>query len=94
MKITRDGKEIELTRDELYSAWNEQQHKWDCEYILESLMEYLDDLDEKEIEAITGNSELISDIAHQWRKYINNNNNGDFEYACFVDAYDFVTENK
>lgn len=35
--ITRDGKEYNLTKSELFKAYVEQQHQFDVEYIIEIL---------------------------------------------------------
>ena len=90
MKIIRDGKEIELTDNELYTAWEEQQHRLDCDYIRERLAEYLDDLSEEEIKVIIDDRNFVSSVAYQWRKYMNNQDNGDFKWACVEDAYELV----
>lgn len=40
MKITRDGKEYELTKEELIEAYYEQKHNWDVESVLTHSQEW------------------------------------------------------
>ena len=79
MKIIRNGNEIELTDTEIYQVWEYQQHLFDKEYIKERLGELLDDLEDEERDKILSDDEFVSKVTYQWRKYMDNQDNGDLE---------------
>lgn len=67
MKITRDGKEYELTRAELWAAFDEQQHLNDISNIDLNVENYLSEEDMKTI----GNlKEFYDDAAYALRSNI------------------------
>lgn len=67
MKITRDGKEYELTQAELWTAFNEQQHLNDISNIDLNVENYLSEEDMKTI----GNlKEFYDDAAYALRSNI------------------------
>lgn len=67
MKIIRDGKEIELTAEELRSAYWEQEHLFDIEDVVSEL-EYRCEFDSNgAAQKILEDPELISDIADEKR---------------------------
>ena len=40
MKIIRNGAEFELTREELFEAYVEQEHIWDADYVRYTLIDF------------------------------------------------------
>ena len=91
MKVKRmvDGMEMEfeLTEQEMTDAFYEQQHKWDMEYMLNmaDMCEH-DDWYKK----MKSDPDFASMVAHRFRKYISDYPDGDTEYDCFADAYQYV----
>ncbi len=65
MKIIRDGKEIELTKDELYRAYIEQQEMYDIDNIRMNMENYLD---EDEYDKFKNNEDFIFEAACQLRR--------------------------
>lgn len=90
MKIIRDGKEIELTSNELYGAWSECQHEFDRKDVGKYLSWYLvgEDIPEEEREEILNNDDLMDDVATYWREYLDNQNPRDLRWDCMIDAYE------
>lgn len=68
MKIVRDGKEFELTRDELYNAYLEQQNAFDISSVKNNLEVYLD---EEEYDILKDNQDFIEAVADEMRRQIN-----------------------
>lgn len=64
MKIIRNGKEIELTDEELFSAYKEQENKYDLQNIEENMAYYLS---ETEYSILRDNSEFINEAANKLR---------------------------
>ena len=60
MKIVRDGKEIELTDEELFRAYQEQERIYDMQNIEDNMAAYLD---EKEHEKLEDNQSFIEKAA-------------------------------
>lgn len=60
MKIIRDGKEFELTRDELFVAYSEQKYLFAIENIEMNMENYLED---EEYEALKDNRDFIEEAA-------------------------------
>lgn len=65
MKIVREGKEIELTEEELYTAYREQRSIMDVENIEANMECYLD---KDEYEALKDNEDFIKDAADELRR--------------------------
>ena len=87
MKIVRDGKELELTRDELYQAYLEQQYLFDISSVKSNMEVYLDD---EEYETLGDNQEFIEDVADELRRNINKYDMN-FEFAI-EEAFDTIKE--
>lgn len=67
MKITRDGKEYELTSTELWLAFNEQQHLNDISDIDLNVADYLS---EEEMKTIGSLNKFYDDAAYALRSNI------------------------
>lgn len=67
MKITRDGKEYELTQAELYTAFDEQQHLNDISDIDLNVADYLS---KEEMKTIGSLKEFYDDAAYALRSNI------------------------
>jgi len=65
MKIIREGKEIELTREELFNAYIEQENIFDIQNIEDNMEKYLN---ESEYKLLKDNKEFIEDAASELRK--------------------------
>lgn len=65
MKIIRDGKEIELTKDELFNAYMEQENIFDIQNIEDNMENYLD---ESEYDLLKNNKEFIEEAANVLRR--------------------------
>lgn len=78
MKIIRDGKEIELTSDELFLAYQEQERLFDIQNIEDNMSGgYLKEIDEDEYEALRNNKEAIEYAADVLRR---NQDKTDMDY--------------
>lgn len=92
-----DGKELEFTlaKNEMTDAFYEMQHKWDKEYIL-NMIEMYDDLDDEDYvkmaERLRTDDELLDRVAYRYRKYMGDLENGEAEYECMIDAYEYMTQ--
>lgn len=88
MKIIRNGKEIELTADEIFRAYLEQERIYDIQNIKDNASSYLD---EPEYRSLMDSEAVINKAADILRidqdKY-----NMDFENAL-EEAYAFVRKN-
>ena len=73
MKIFRGNIEFELSDDELYNAFLEQQNRFDKEDIISSL-EYYTNEDYELIEALENNKVFIEEAAHELRRIIDKYN--------------------
>lgn len=67
MKIVRDGKEIELTKEELLEAYEEQQEIYDTDCIKRGIENYLE---EYEYEMLKDNEDFIQEAASEFRTNI------------------------
>ena len=67
MKIVRDGKEIELTKEELRQAYEEQEEIYDIACIKRGIENYLE---EDEYEMLKDNEEFIQEAAWELRRNI------------------------
>lgn len=65
MKIIRDGKEIELTREELFNAYMEQENIFDIQNIEDNMENYLE---ESEYDLLKDNKVFIEDAASELRR--------------------------
>lgn len=65
MKIIREGKEIELTKDELFNAYMEQENIFDIQNIEDNMENYLE---EPEYELLKNNKEFIEEAANELRR--------------------------
>lgn len=65
MKIIRDGIEIELTREELFNAYMEQENIFDIQNIEDNMENYLD---ESEYNLLKDNKEFIENTASELRR--------------------------
>lgn len=65
MKIIREGKEIELTREELFNAYIEQENIFDIQNIEDNMEKYLN---ESEYKLLKDNKEFIEDAASELRR--------------------------
>lgn len=96
MKITRNGQEIELTKEELQQAYEEQQHILDISNIQLNIEHYLD---ENEYEKLRDNQEFIEDAAYELRRNLDKYNM-EFDYAikdaidCTSIRYDYWEQNE
>lgn len=77
MKIIRDGIEIELTSDELFNAYLEQESLFDIENIENNMAYYLN---EEEYEKLKDNRDFIESAAYELR-HNQDKHNMDFEFA-------------
>lgn len=77
MKIIREGKEIELTPDEIFQAYLEQEHLFDIQNI-ENNMEY--HLSEEEYEELKDNRDFIEEATDELR-HNQDKHDMDYEYA-------------
>ena len=85
MKIVRDGQEYELTSDELYQAYIEQECLFDRENIA-SNMDWC--LDEDEFEVLKDNQDFIEDATYKLRR---NQDKYDMSYEyALSDAFETV----
>ena len=85
MKITRDGKEYELTSDELYNAYIEQEGIFDRENIENNMELYLD---EEAYELLKDNDDFIEEAAQKLRR---NQDKYDMNYEyALSDAFQSV----
>ena len=89
MIIIRDGKEIELTADEMRQAYYECQSKWDLAFIREE-MEYVIESEDDELVALAERCRKDEDyaerVALRYREYADEYPSGDAEWDCIVDA--------
>ena len=77
-----------LTKEEMVTAYYEQQHEWDKDYILNNLIDLFNDdgsYDEL-IEELESNPELLNRIAFRYRKYLEDLYSVDTEFECLLDA--------
>lgn len=65
MKIIREGKEIELTKEELFNAYLEQENLFDIQNIEDNMECYLD---ENEFDMLKGNENFIEETANELRR--------------------------
>ena len=78
MTIIRDGKEIVLTDEELYSAWHEKQEQYYTEDITQEVNDILGDMDPGECEDTYGCTpeqmrDMIPEIVYKYWDYCDSN---------------------
>lgn len=89
MIIIRDGKEIELTPEELMGAYYECQLKWDMAFIedmAENIFESENDDYVELAKRIENDPEYKKRVAISYRKYADEYPSGDTEWDCVIDA--------
>lgn len=94
MIIMRDGKEIELTPQELLDAYYEQEHKWDMNYISQDLPVLFNDEGDydEEIKRLQTDKGFCSRMAHKYREYLEDRISvDDDEWPCWKDAYAYAS---
>lgn len=85
MVIVRDGKEIELTKDEIYSAYLEQESMFDLENIDLNMEVYLS---KEEYELLKDNKDFMEEAAYELRR---NQDKYDMDYEfALKEAFDTV----
>lgn len=65
MKIIREGKEIELTREELFNAYMEQENIFDIQNIEDNMEKYLE---ESEYGLLKDNKQFVEEAASELRR--------------------------
>ena len=77
-----------LTKEEMVTAYYEQQHEWDKDYILNNLIDLFNDDGSYDdlIDELETNPQLLKRIAFRYRKYIEDLNSVDDKFECFLDA--------
>lgn len=65
MKIIREEKEIELTREELFNAYIEQENIFDIQNIEDNMEKYLN---ESEYDLLKNNKQFVEDAASELRR--------------------------
>ena len=83
MKIIRNGVEFELTKEELFEAYVEQEHIWDVDYVFNMLPDF------EEYDSIPKNKreDVIEKVATAMRAFVLKNDCNDYE------ALEYVIEN-
>ena len=87
MKIVRNGNEFELTKDELYTTYLEQEHEFDRDTCLCYIDEHFSDDEwygEKSYDYIV---QLADKMAYKYRMYANKYLN---EYFALSNAWDCI----
>ena len=85
MVIVRDGKEIELTKDEIYQAYLEQESMFDLENIDLNMEVYLS---KEEYELLKDNKDFMEEAAYELRR---NQDKYDMDYeSALKEAFDTV----
>lgn len=77
MKIIRNGQEFELSKDELFKAYKEQQALFDTQIINDNMEKYLD---KTEYAALKNNQSFIEETASELRRN-QDKYDMDYEYA-------------
>lgn len=78
MKIIREGKEIKLTREELFNAYIEQENIFDIQNIEDNMENYLE---ESEYDLLKDNKQFIEDAASELRR---NQDKYDMDYENVI----------
>lgn len=83
MKIIRNGAEFELTKEELFEAYIEQEHIWDVDYVLNILPDF------EEYDSIPENerADVIDKVATAMRAFALKNDCNEY------DALEYVIKN-
>lgn len=83
MTIIREGKEIELTKEELFKAYMEQENVFDIQNIEDNMENYLD---ESEYDLLKDNKQFIDDTASELKR---NQDKYDMDYENAIrEAFD------
>lgn len=83
MKIIRNGAEFELTKEELFEAYIEQEHIWDVDYVLNMLP----DFEEYDFVPENKRADVIEKVATAMRAFVLKNDCNEY------DALEYVIEN-
>lgn len=83
MKIVRNGTEFELSPEELFEAYCEQEHIWDIDYVASTLP----DFEEYDLIPEVKRDEVIDELATRMRQYVLK-----YEYYSDYDALIEVVE--
>ena len=87
MVIVRDGKEIELTKDEIYQAYLEQESMFDLENIDLNMETYLS---KEEYELLKDNKDFMEEAAYELRR---NQDKYDMDYEfALKEAFDTIKD--
>lgn len=83
MKIIRNGAEFELTKEELFEAYIEQEHIWDIDYVRNTLLDF------EEYDSIPENKreDVIEKVATAMRTFMLRNDCNEY------DAWDYIVAN-
>lgn len=80
MKIIRNGIEFELTKEELFEAYVEQEHIWDVDYVRDMLPDF------EEYDSIPENKreDVIEKVATAMRAFVFKNDCNDYDALEYV----------
>ncbi len=78
MTIKREGKEIELTSEELFNAYLEQEHLFDVQNIEDNMESYLE---QEKVDMLKDNKDFIEDAANELRR---NQDKYDMDYESAI----------
>lgn len=80
MKITRNGAEFELTKEELFEAYVEQEHIWDVNYVRYTLLDF------EEYDSIPENKreDVIEKVAKAMRTFMMRNDCNEYDALEYV----------
>ncbi len=83
MKIIRNGAEFELTREELFEAYVEQEHIWDADYVRYTLIDFgkYDSIPENKRE------DVIEKVARAMRTFMLRNDCNEYDALEYVIAH-------
>lgn len=89
--------EIKLTEREMTDAFYEQQHKWDISNIY-TIMDWLESENNNLYccmkNDFTSDEDLLSRVAHRFRKYLEDSVTGEEEIDCMICAYQYMTDDR
>ena len=82
MKITRNGTEFELTKEELFEAYIEQEHIWDVDYVLNMLPDF------EEYDSVPENkrTDVIEKVATAMRDFLLKNDCNEYDALEYIMA--------
>lgn len=93
MKIVRDGKEIELTYEEMRSAYFEMEHEWDKDF-LKDMMENIIEAGSPDLvklaERYLQDSEYADRVTYKYRSCMDGAEDGNLEWDCTTEALRYM----